>query len=365
MDWHKLWRAVNDEREKSITLRGWRALLRVASWGYGLGASIHQGSYDFALRAKIKVPTPVIGIGNITAGGTGKTPLTVRVVQTLLELGLKVAIISRGHGRQSKRPYTWVSRGEGPLLPAHLCGDEPYMLASKLPVPVLTGADRVLLAQKAIAELGRVIIVGDDLFQHRRLRRDLDIVALDASAPVGNGFMLPRGPLREPATGLRRAQAIVLTRAEDEQLVKQTKIWLRGFWGNGPVLSCRHRVNALHDMNGQAIAWQGRPKVLAFCGLARPDHFAASLKQMGLNVVELADFPDHHWFSARELQDLAARARGLGVQALVTTEKDQARLQAAWKGALPLWISRLELVFEDEFALTRLLVNALADWKLN
>ena len=361
MDWTSIWRRINEEQDHCPGLTGLRALARMVSWGYKGAAAAHHALYDLQWRQTIKVPTPVIGVGNLTVGGAGKTPLTAAIVESLLAMGWPVAVISRGYGREKADSTTWVSRGHGPLTSVRLSGDEPYMLASRLPVPILVGSDRVQLARMALAELGPVVIVGDDLFQHRRLYRDLDIVVMDATRPLGNGLALPRGPLRESASGLRRADAVVLTRANDQTAVHNSRVWLRSFWGAGPVLTCQHQITGLYSLDGQKLTSADSNPMLAFCGLANPCAFLNSLEQIGLNVVKLISFPDHHWFSRNDLENLSRQAVDMGVKALVTTEKDAARLQGNWPYNLPLWVSRLDLFF-TQGDLRSLLQHSLNHW---
>lgn len=336
------------------------------SWLYGLGATAKNLAYDLGLAKPRRLPAPVIGVGNLTAGGSGKTPLTMAVVNALTNLGLPAAVISRGHGgRAAKGGVTWVSLGDGPLVDAREAGDEPVLLARRLRAPVAAGPDRHAVGLALLRRCGGRVLVADDLFQHRRLRRDLDLAVMDAARPLGNGRLLPAGPLREPAAGLRRAHAVILTRAEDEAAADATRRWLRGFWGAGPVLSCCHVLAGLDDARGEPLpagAWRGQP-VLAFCGLADPGQFFAGLTRAGLVVIDRAAFSDHHYFSAAELAALWQRAAGLGVAALACSEKDRARLPEALPPGPPLWTTRLELEFaEGSSALERLLAWGLANW---
>jgi tetraacyldisaccharide 4'-kinase len=362
LDINRLWQLINAPTPGGAKSLTW--LLRGAAWGaslaYGLGAGLFHASYDSGLRKPIATALPVIGVGNISVGGAGKTPLTIKIVECLQAAGIPAAVISRGHGRKTKG-MLWVSAGDGPLVTAREAGDEPYLLARRLSAPVLVGPDRAQLVQAAYARLGPRVIVGDDLFQHRRLYRDLDVLALDARAPLSNGYLLPRGPLREKAEAIRRAQVIVLTNCGPE--ARQTKIWLRSFWGSGPVLECRHIIKGLADSQGQPVTnYAGRP-VLAFCGLANPAGFAGSLSALGLKVVDTITFADHHWYNQRQLQALARRALAMRAEALVTSEKDMVRVQALPDGnwPLPLWSSRLDMEFSPDLlgpVIIRLLLNS-------
>ena len=352
-----LWRIINDEQNKSPRAYALRALARVAALGYGLGTACEQFSYDMGWRRVSKAPLPVISVGNLTVGGTGKTPLVIKVVETLQQMGLRAAVVSRGHGRHSKEAALWVSRGRGPLIDVRQAGDEPYLLARRLPVPILVGRERAKLIDMLYREMGPHVVVGDDMFQHRRLYRDLDIVALDARQPLANGFVLPRGPLRELKSALRRAQAIVLTRAGDDDT--STRAWLRSFWGSGPVLSCCHHISGLQDLEGKDVSPSRGRRVLAFCGLANPAAFRQSLQASGLQVAGMQAFEDHHWFTVSDLAEIEAAAVKLKADVLVTSEKDAVRLPENWQPSLPVWSTRLDLRFKEN------LLPALLTWGIS
>lgn len=349
----RLFDLVASDRPGPWWLPTLRTATRAASGLYGLGVWARNLRYDLDDSQVRHLPAPVVGVGNLTVGGTGKTPLVMEVVAALTRLGLASAVVSRGYGgrpgAQDAPGITWVSLGDGPLVDASQAGDEPVLLAQRLAVPVAVGPDRFSVGRAVLARCGPRVLVGDDLFQHRRLHRDLDIVALDARQPLGNGRLLPAGPLREPATGLRRALAVVLTHAEDPELVAERKAWLRAFWGVGPVLTCRHRVTGLADQEGRALPaeeWRGRA-VLAFCGLGSPEGFAQGLAGLGLRALGLESFPDHHPYQPAEIEALWERARALGAEALVTSEKDAVRLPPVTPSGLKLWQSCLKLDFDQ------------------
>lgn len=344
----QLFELASSGRPGPVWLYPLRAALGAASALYGLAVWGRNLAYDLDLSDVRHLPAPVVGVGNLTVGGTGKTPLVMEVVRALTRLELPSAVISRGYGGEAKRGVTWVSLGDGPLVGAAQAGDEPALMAQRLTVPVAVGPERFAVGRAVLNRCGPRVLVGDDLFQHRGLHRDLDIVALDAKAPLGNGRLLPAGPLRESATGLRRATAVVLTHAEDADLVRESRQWLRTFWGQGPVLACRHRLAGLTDREGRALAsesWAGRA-ALAFCGLAKPEGFADALKGLGLKVLGLEAFADHHPYAPAELERLWEKARSLGAEVLVTSEKDAVRLPPVLPPGLNLWLTRLELEFD-------------------
>jgi tetraacyldisaccharide 4'-kinase len=368
MDWENLHRRMTSGDAGPWWLSGLRGFASGLSWLYGLGAGAKNAAYDLGLSQPRRLPAPVIGVGNLAVGGTGKTPLVMAIVRALQRLGLPCAIVSRGYGgvgATATKGVTWVSMGDEILVGAEVAGDEPLLLAERLSVPVAVGPDRYEVGSAVLDELGLHVLVGDDLFQHRRLHRDLDIVCMDASDPTAGG-VLPRGRLREPMTGLRRARAVVLTRAIDPKTAAQTRAWLRSFWGPNPVLVSRHKIGGLIRHQGGGVGpgeLKGRP-VLAFCGLARPDSFRAGLEEFGLQVLGLEAFPDHYPFTAEDMARLWQQAADLGAAALVCSEKDQVRLPAGLPPEMELWVTQLELEFDQgPFALDALLAWGLKRWE--
>jgi len=269
---------------------------------------------------------PVISVGNLTVGGTGKTPLVAWLTRHLLGLGRRPAVVSRGYGGRAGRGPLLVSRGEGPLRPASDCGDEPWLLARTLAgALVVVGVDRVAGAQLARRE-GADVVLLDDGFQHRRLARDLDIVLLDADDPFGGGRLLPAGLLREPPDSLRRADLILVTRDPTPELLRSIQAETRRHNVAAPLLRAGHRTVGFFDGAGRPLP--GPARAVGFCGIGNPDRFRADLEASGLELVGFVPFSDHHVYSTAELSDLARRARD-GDADLVTTEKDLARLGGA------------------------------------
>jgi tetraacyldisaccharide 4'-kinase len=341
-----LFERVSSPRPGPFWLDALRGAADCASWLYRLGSGLHHAGYDLGLRRVKRLPAPIISVGNLSVGGTGKTPLTMAVVESLTRLGLPCGIISRGYGRRSKQPVAWVSHGDGPLLEADQAGDEPVMMARRLNVPIAVGNDRHAVGAEMLRLFGPRVLVGDDMFQHRRLHRDLDILAMDAASPLEEGRMLPRGRLREAVSACRRAQAVVLSRADNPHEVRAARAELRMKWGNGPILECTHRLAGLSEAGGNPLSpaeYTGAP-VLGFCGLARPDRFAKSLSQLGLRTTGLEPFADHYFFNARDIEGLWKKAKAKGAKALVCSEKDLVRLSNLPKH-VNIWVTRLELEF--------------------
>jgi tetraacyldisaccharide 4'-kinase len=322
-----------------LTLAGWLygRLGRLRRWGYrrGLFRAYHAG-------------VPVLSVGNVTAGGTGKTPCVEAVCRILQGAGLRPAVLSRGYGGRLAGPWAAVSDGEEVLLTPERAGDEPVLLARRLPgVPVLVGRDRRVTAREAVARFGAEVLVLDDGFQHLRLARDLDIVVVDVTNPWGNGHCLPRGLLREPLDALADAGFVLLTRTgrAEPRRVEAVGRAVRRWSHRAPVLPSAHAPASLLDLNGgdpRPAAELAGMKVLAFAGIANPTAFFQDLEALGARVVEAVPFPDHHPYAAADVRKLAEWAGLVNAQAVITTEKDAVRLAAF----LPLPLPTLALGIE-------------------
>ena len=308
-----------------------RAGLRAASVPYGVGVAARNRLFDAGWKRAGRVPVPVVSVGNLSLGGTGKTPCVEYVAGFYRTLDLRVAILSRGYGATA-----------GP-------NDEAMVLEENLPdVPHLQGPDRALLAATAVEELESDILVLDDGFQHRRLYRDLDIVLIDATRPPAADHLFPRGTLREPAGGLRRAGAIVLTRCDQAgpDAVTALRHWLGRRFPTQPVAA------TIHAPVGPTDGFRGKP-VGAFCGLGHPGAFRRTLADLGAEVVAFRAFPDHHPYTRADVDDLQRWAAQLPADAVVaTTQKDWVKLRLADLGGRPLAAVRVGLRFlagEDRF----------------
>lgn len=301
-----------------------RGGLRLAEVPYSLAMRLRNYRYDHQENLVHRVAVPVISVGNLTLGGTGKTPLVAWIARRLREENVRVTLVSRGYGA-----------GAGGR------NDEALELEQQLPdVPHLQNPDRVAAAQIAIEEFECQAILLDDGFQHRRLARDLDIVLLDACEPFGFGHVFPRGMLREPLTGLRRAHVVALSRAdmatrEQRDKIRGTvqQIAPRSTWAEivhepRAVLACDGRTSPLDAFAGQAIA--------AFCGIGNPAGFRHTLESQGYRVADFREFPDHHAYARDDIQSLVAWADGLDVAAVVCTHKDLVKIGLPQLGRHPL-----------------------------
>lgn len=316
----------------------------------------HRASYTWGVRRRRQLPCAVVSIGNLTLGGTGKTPLTMWVARWYQQQGWRVAVLSRGYGARPPTRLRVVSAGHGPLVDWQAAGDEPYLLACGLPgVPVLIGKDRYRTGRYAYEQFGAHVLILDDGFQHYALHRSLDIVLIDASNPFGSGSLLPRGILREPLRALRRADAIVLTRGEmaGEALPALCQQMRR--WNNQQPMYCLTTVvEALHCQCTHSPVDLGalrQCRVVAFAGIGNPQAFVTTLTRLGAEVAALLMFPDHHPYTLEDWQTIVATADKQQAMYLVTTEKDAVRLAPSWQASVPVYTLRIGVTFGASDAL--------------
>jgi tetraacyldisaccharide 4'-kinase len=307
----------------------WTPFLAAASAAYRLG---------LALRPPVRssrLPGFVLSVGNIVAGGTGKTPAVIMLTRWAFDRGCRAAVLSRGYRGSHRQRVLEVSDGSRLLSNAASAGDEPCLLAESLPgVPVIVARKRYLAGLHASRRFGSRFFILDDGFQHRALARDMNLLLMDATNPWGNGRLLPRGPLREPLESLERADVIILTRAGrgDRGAAAKHMIRSRGF--SMPVFLADHVPACIVDCRGSTFSSDRLAglRVAAFAGIGDPVSFRRSLELLGAEVVHFEAFPDHHFFSRHELDRMEAVRRKTGAQWLMTTEKDWIRIKT---GGLP------------------------------
>lgn len=346
-------RRVLDSPPATVSERLLLGALWLPSQLFRMVVTVRDCLYRRGLRQVYRAPVPVVSVGNLTAGGTGKTPVTDHLVKRVLARGVRVAIVSRGYGGSCREDVGKVADGSGRLfMSPGEAGDEPYLLASRNPGVAVYVARRRRHGVAAAAADGAECVVLDDAFQHRAVARDLDIVLLDARRPFGNGRLLPAGTLREPAAALRRADLLLLTHASEPPAVP--------FAGDLPVVSCRHRfAEELLDLHDRRTPWEslaGRD-CLAFAGIARPEDFFAALHARGVRLAgswALADHQDYTPDLLKRLVDECDNGR-----LLLTTEKDAVKLRAAGFAARCLRVP-LELDFDNDQPLERALDDVLA-----
>jgi tetraacyldisaccharide 4'-kinase len=350
----RLVRAWREGRAGSLGL-----VLTPAAWAYRASLGMREVAYGRGWLVRGRLPCPVVSVGNLTVGGTGKTPAVEMVARWMAEEGRRVAIVSRGYGRRAAGPIELVSDGGAPMLTAERAGDEPVLLARRLRgVAVVVGADRLEAGRWAVTHLRPDVVLLDDGFQQRRLQKDVEIVCLDARAPWGPGGLFPRGTLREPPAALARAHLLIATRPGAPGSLGGLLEEVRRHAGPVPWLAADYVVEGIQDLGSGAFhareTLRGQ-SVVAFAGIAAPERLAETLAAQGAIVRDLVVFPDHHAYTPRDLDVIARRARAAGASAIVTTEKDAVRLSPsgapdstghadlARDGRPPVWALRVRL----------------------
>jgi tetraacyldisaccharide 4'-kinase len=314
---------------------------------YRLGLALRELQFRSGLKPVRRLKWPVVSIGNLSAGGAGKTPLTIALAKALTARGLHVDVLSRGYGRRSTLLLLVDPAGKPEDF-----GDEPLLIAREANVPVYVAAERYeagLLAERFTPSSSGVHLL-DDGFQHRQLARDVDILLLDGTE-WSTEHLLPAGNLREPFSALRRATVVAVTAPGGLLLEK----WLRsdGRW-QGPIWRLR-RFMEIPPIDGP---------VAAFCGIARPDQFFRGLESAGIKLVSQTAFADHHNYTAADLARIESAARSVEATAILTTEKDRVRLgalAATLPASLPLQTVQLRIEIEDEKAAIDWLIHLLKD----
>ncbi|MBI4610687.1 MAG: tetraacyldisaccharide 4'-kinase [Candidatus Rokubacteria bacterium] len=324
--------------------------LSTLSVGYRGLLALRQALYEGGVLNSRRLPCPVISVGNLTLGGTGKTPAVELAVRTLASAGIVSGIVSRGYGRRTTGTLVVADpdriRG-GPAA----AGDEPFLLARQLRgTPVVVGENRYEAGRVCLDRFGVGALVLDDAFQHRTLQKDLEIVTVAGSAPWGNGRLFPSGPLREPVSALVRAHLVLVAGAADAGGVQAVRAALTAHEARGEVVMARYEPVECWDVGGgtaPGLAELRGLRVYAFAGIARPRNFARTLEALGVDLAGFAEFPDHYWYGASEVAALAAEGRARGSVALITTEKDAVRCLGLAPASLPLWALAVRLVLTD------------------
>jgi tetraacyldisaccharide 4'-kinase len=334
---------------------------------YGAVMRARAALYKSGALKVHRIDATVISVGNITTGGTGKTPLVEWIARAVASRsGKRVCILTRGYGRADERSRVLVSDGERLLADAELGGDEPRLLAESLKgvAAVISDADRVAAARWAIENLASEVFILDDGFQNLRTARDLDIVTVDATAPFGGGRMLPRGRLREPAEELARADVVIITRADQADDLDERRREIEQFSGGRPTFLSRARTRSLRPLSSTdtdaGAAWDSSLSrtVAAFCAIGNAGAFFTHLKTDGHLMACTRAFPDHHVYTQSDVQTIEEQARTLGAQALLTTAKDGVKLRVL-KFDLPCFVVEIEIEIEEEDRLLGLIDEAL------
>ena len=319
------WSSIH--REKS--LKFYTPALAFFSWLYGFAQRLRYAAYGLGILKKKSLPGFVVSVGNLTAGGTGKTPAVVALAQWALSERIQICIVSRGYGGQYKSRVLEVSDGERVLADSRLAGDEPVLLARKVPgSPVVLSKKRYLAGMYAHKRFGSEFYIIDDGFQHMQLMRDLNLVLMDATHPFGNGHLLPRGPLREPLDQLARADAFILTRTKNDN-DGLSLAFLKENYPRIPVFCADHvpdkvvfpgldQVFSPQMLNGK--------RVVAFAGIGNPGMFRETLMKLGVDLVDFCSFKDHYPYKKEDIARIVRMKSQTDAKYILTTEKDWMRI---------------------------------------
>jgi tetraacyldisaccharide 4'-kinase len=334
---------------------------------YGAAVHIRTASYRAGILKTRRLPCRVISIGNITVGGTGKTPLTVYVVEKVHRLGYRAAVISRGYKGEAEKTGGIVSDGQELRMTTQIAGDEPTLIAMRImkyAAPVLVGQDRFRIGQLAMSKFKPDVIILDDGFQHVKLARDINVVLLDSRHPFGNGYLLPRGVLREPISSLMRANIFILTRVDSAEKSVSAE--------NLGALSCYLQERRLYRTTHEPVLREWLPaeyrlagenftfstsqnfrqlrmrKVFAFSGIAANDEFKRTLKHLQCDLKGFIGFGDHHLYTDADVARILHSANAAGANCLCTTDKDYVRMAHRIKWPLDLAVIGVEISFGRE-----------------
>jgi len=342
INWQRIW----DDDGNTGCYRPVKVIASILSFFYLGVINFRNWLYDHKIFKEVKLSCPVISVGNITVGGTGKTPCVIMLARMLQANGFKPAIISRGYGGSPVNSVNIVSDGKNILLDSATAGDEPYLIARELKnIPVITGAKRIVTGKTAIDQFKADVLICDDAMQHRQIFRDINLVLLDNRSLCGKDHILPMGRLREPMKEICRADAIVLTRTDETaqtdkkigELIKTKEI---------PVFKSIHQPKDIINADfseQQPVSLLAGKKVCAFCGIAKPDSFNKTLSSAGAQILSFDIFPDHHRYNKSELEKIQTGFVDCRADYLVTTEKDAARLQSDPEFLKMLSILRVEM----------------------
>jgi 3-deoxy-D-manno-octulosonic-acid transferase len=336
----------------------WYGIALALSAVWKLGGRRRQRRHLPQQRA---LDVPVISIGNITMGGTGKTPCVLRLAELLRAAGRRPGILTRGYGRGS--PESHLALAPGALMRAEHTGDEPQLFVRSGLAPVGIGADRYQAGNAVLREFAPDLMLLDDGMQHRKLARDLDVVLIDALKPFGGGRLFPAGRLREPIEGLARAGAVLITRSAFSDLTPAIENTLRRYNRQAPVFHASVEPDVwVEPASGREYPLGERPfeRAGVFCGLGNPLAFRRTLESLGVTPVDMVEFPDHHRYRPQELQRVAHQMAGLGAGALVTTEKDFVNLCEDWApliAPLRLYWLKVSMGIEREHELLELVLK--------
>jgi len=330
-----------------------RAILLAASYLYLGIVTLRLYLFRSHILRNHQLGCPVVSIGNLTVGGTGKTPVVEKLSRDLTARGRRIAILSRGYKSVRRKgshapgaPVRVVSEGGAILLDSKSAGDEPFMLAKNLRgVAVVVDKDRVGCGRHAVEKLGCDLLILDDGLQYLKLHRRFDIVLIDREAPFGNEHLLPRGTLREPPDHLRRATHILITKCDGSDLSELHRR-IRSYNRTAPIIESRHRPVELQDLaSGKTYPLSDLDglRAASLCAIASPESFEQGLRRLGVDLELNQSFADHHRYSKREIDRFLKRCARRGVSCILTTEKDAVRMPRLLNQEIPVRYLRIEI----------------------
>jgi tetraacyldisaccharide 4'-kinase len=330
---------------------------------YAAVTRFRTAAYRKGLLKTTRLPVPVVSIGNITVGGTGKTPLVAHISRVLADEGRNVCILTRGYGRKDAGKRVVVSDGVEVLADVHESGDEPFWLAENLKgvAAVICDPDRAAAGRWALEHLDSNVFVLDDGFQHHQLARDLNILAIDATNPWGGGRLLPAGRLREAPQGASRADCAIITRAAPNSDLQELKTTLQHLMGDRPIFTSHMQTKGVRELGTTGLdPGIGIPQpVAAFCAVGNPASFFDHLLKEGLALVHTHAFPDHHQYKQADITRISEEAKRAGAASLMTTAKDAVKLNEL-KFDLPCYVLEIEISIEEEEKLVDLIRTAIS-----
>lgn len=327
-------------------------ILYLFSLAYGVIVRMRTSFYKNGILKSKRLSCKVISIGNLTVGGTGKTPLAMYMANLLQRAGYQLVIISRGYGGSAEKTGGIVSNGKTVRMSVEQAGDEPYLMATRLAgIPVIVGSHRYQSGKQAILSFHPDILLLDDAFQHIQLQRDLDLCLCDGEKPFGNGYLFPRGMLREPVAHIRRADAVVLTHNQRPPEISSSVKKMQKYIPGKPIFRCSYQPSKFREPANDKIhpieILTGR-KILAFSGIAQNDKFAAMLSELGGHILKFIPFSDHHWYTNSDVIQILQVAKDLHADYIVTTEKDYVRIGNSLSSSFPTLTLVISLSFGED-----------------
>ena len=333
--------------------------LKGLSYIYGFGLRVNLWMYKAGILSARKLDCCVISIGNITVGGTGKTPTAQRVAMTIKNMGYRVVVLNRGYRAHWDKPIGVVSDGEKIYMNSYEAGDEAYLMAKTMPgIPVVIGRNRDVTGSYAVEKLNAEVIIMDDGFQHWQLKRDMDIVLVDTQNLFGNGVLLPGGAMREPLSHLNRADILLFTRSDRSSQLTRAGLEesIRQYNKTAPIVESIHHAKEFVEIADWYKEIQEKPvlleelkgkRVVVFSAIGNPSSFEQNVSGCGLDIVEAIRYPDHHDYDMPEMQYIGERARELKAEALITTGKDAVKIPTEFiysNHEIPLYVMNMDIM---------------------